>query len=322
LNTTANLTIRNGANPISSSYENVGHVRDGYNKRIYVHIQTASKWWDHADMAHKFQQNLRAVGLDTRVHMAWPTNSLQNAAVLEVANSSGATEWLGISRDSSDQFGYYSRSTGFVDAGDLTYSNWKSGEPNNHDGGESGTQLYSDGQWNDQKNFKKLSSVYEVNPHWSVNENTYEKFKDYSYDWESNWNPIFDLRFSESFSWTSNASPVFDFVPVFEEVTYQKEVASFETRTVWEEQALTQAQSRLVTDVTYVALDALGGGFNGQTLSAANIEIWAAGNASINGVIAADDSLDVQAGQNIVVSGKTAAGADLPSVATLTAGSN
>jgi len=331
LETTANLSLRAGG-PVSTSYGKVGYERNGYNSRHYFLDTEGLNWFDHQDRAQSYEQGFRWFYSNSNivVHLAWPTNSTQSAAVDSLYSGSA---WLGIHRMSvGGDFAYTSRSTGYVtsDTGSsgnnsqyLAYNRWSSGEPNNGNRNsttQSAVQMYGNGTWDDLQNGDKRAGLYEVRPYWNTDRSIYETFKDYLHDWESGWNPIFDLRTNQSFNWTSFAEPVFDFVPVFEEVTYEKEVLDFETRTVWDKQALTQTQSRLVTDVSYLSLDALGGGFAGETLSAANIAIRASGNTTINGVVAAADTLTVAAGQNIVVSGKTAAEAELPSIATLSAG--
>ncbi|KAB1271720.1 Mannose-binding protein A [Camelus dromedarius] len=72
--------------------------------------------------------------------VATPRNAEENKAIQDVAQDSA---FLGITDEVTEgQFAY-------VTGGRITYSNWKSNEPNDHGSGEDCVVLLSDGLWND-----------------------------------------------------------------------------------------------------------------------------------------------------------------------------
>lgn len=83
---------------------------------------------------------VKSLCAELRATVATPKNAEENAAVEDMANDS---VFLGITDEVTEgQFMY-------VTGGRLTYSNWKKGEPNDHNLGEDCVVLQRDGLWND-----------------------------------------------------------------------------------------------------------------------------------------------------------------------------
>lgn len=83
---------------------------------------------------------VKALCTELQATVAAPKNADENKAIQDVA---GDIAFLGITDEVTEgQFMY-------VAGGRLTYSNWKTNEPNNHGSGEDCVILLKDGLWND-----------------------------------------------------------------------------------------------------------------------------------------------------------------------------
>ena len=77
--------------------------------------------------------------------LAEPTNSLvQTALETLIATSNGTLWWIGAT-DAAEEGNFQ-----WMSGTPWSYTNWKSGEPNDHLTGEDCVHMYSDGSWNDR----------------------------------------------------------------------------------------------------------------------------------------------------------------------------
>lgn len=83
---------------------------------------------------------VKALCAELQGTVATPKNAEENEAIQNVGKN---LAFLGITDEVTEgQFMY-------VTGGRLTYSNWKTNEPNDHDSGEDCVTILEDGLWND-----------------------------------------------------------------------------------------------------------------------------------------------------------------------------
>ena len=141
----------------------------------------------------------------------------------------------------------------------------------------------------------------------------YERFKNYRYDWDSNWHQISDTRLTLQFQTTSPAYEIWEDRPAYGEVTVlaeqesQKNIVAYETVAVTGEENVFTT-SRVFEDAGQQAF----GDFDLQTLMADQaIHIQSGANATLNGIITSQTcSIIVTAGSNLSVEGLLPDGAD------------
>jgi hypothetical protein len=133
--------------------------------------------------------------------------------------------------------------------------------------------------------------------------NVYQNYRNYGYDWTSNWHNIYDQRLQLSYQVKTQSTDLFAFRPIYGEVSKVRAVPIMESQTVWETRELTQPQLQQVSDVSYIPLTVRSAESSVKSIEGVNISITAGGSVSLRGLVDARGDLTVNAGGNITVAG-------------------
>jgi hypothetical protein len=135
--------------------------------------------------------------------------------------------------------------------------------------------------------------------------NVYQNYRNYGYDWTSNWHNIYDQRVQLSYQVKTQSTDLFAFRPIYGEVSKVRAVPIMESQTVWETRELTQPQLQQVSDVSYIPLTVRSADASAKSIEGVNISITAGGSVSLRGLIDARGDLTVNAGGNITVAARS-----------------
>jgi len=133
----------------------------------------------------------------------------------------------------------------------------------------------------------------------------YDTFYAYNYDWTSTWCDITDKRQLLSYQWVSQPDDIWGLRPKYE--TYEKETKVVEEKnvTVWKTVPVTEDQTILQTTAITDTQELPFGEFSAiSILAAGNLDLDAAGNVQIKGVVQTETGeLSLQASGNVTIEG-------------------
>ncbi|MEY4212394.1 MAG: hypothetical protein RL458_619, partial [Pseudomonadota bacterium] len=147
-----------------------------------------------------------------------------------------------------------------------------------------------------------------------------ETFNDYTYQWTSKTKKVYDQRLQLNYQLTWRDQDVMGSREVWAPVTREILLPVFEDQTVWERQAVLGTEVLTRTRVGERAETLAAAGYDTVAVAARDIVIETGGPARLGGVLNATRDLRVHTLDALTVQGTTLAGAQLDSVAQLTAG--
>ncbi|MBT7079857.1 MAG: hypothetical protein HN929_00005, partial [Chloroflexi bacterium] len=148
-----------------------------------------------------------------------------------------------------------------------------------------------------------------------------ETQNDYEYHWTSEISEIRDTRRQLNYEWVSQVEDVWDFRNIYEERNFKREEIAYRQETIWETRVLTDTETRLVSELTFDAVDKIGGNFAGDSLQADTgaLFIQAGNNVNLTGNIRAGQQAEIKAGSTLNIEGYLPEGAEVPAIAEINA---
>jgi hypothetical protein len=176
-------------------------------------------------------------------------------------------------------------------------------------------QNFNDGTWNSMRSefdWIRSSQDYrvdgeandggddlyiEIQGRRALNGNVSETFRNYRYNWESNWHNVYDTRVKLSYQLATQDQDIFQYRPVYQTVIKDVQVVTQKDVTVWAQVPVVQQETRLRTVVTTVDATARQyGEFDGESITGSSVTINSGGSVRLSGRVAAAEALSVNAG--------------------------
>jgi carbon monoxide dehydrogenase subunit G len=147
-----------------------------------------------------------------------------------------------------------------------------------------------------------------------------EDFKDFVYEWKSEWKNIYDQRIQLDYQLTYQSEDIFEKRHIYAEITQELMAITYENQTVWETQEITDTQEVTRAISGAEDLSGIGANFSGNALQAQNITIQTGGKTTITGLMTAEEDISIQSKGNLQVKGVKPAGADFETPVWIKAG--
>jgi hypothetical protein len=172
--------------------------------------------------------------------LAEPRSAAQNSVLAGWTLYYNHGFYIGLYIDSSGTWRYFS------DNSPVTYFNWSPGQPVGPSGVMEVEPHGGGGGWNDLAPGNATFGAYQWEPS-SYYSNFDEYFQDYHSTWTSIPTDVYDQRITLQYQWVSNAHDIYGKRERFETVPVDVTVVGEKTVTQWGTEAISEAQTTLVT---------------------------------------------------------------------------